>query len=150
MPQSLARVYIHLVFSTKSRRPYLLDETRPSLHAYMATVLRNQGCVPLAINSVEDHIHLLFVMTRTVAISKVVERVKTSSSKWIKTQGPTYSHFAWQSGYGAFSVSESHLKRVETYIARQREHHKRKAFKDEFRALLLEYNVSYDERFVWN
>ena len=107
MPQSLARLHMHLVFSTKNREPIISDTVRSSLHAYMATVLQNLDCAPVLINSVEDHAHLLFDLARTVSISQVVEDVKKSSSKSIKTQGREFAAFAWQSGYGAFAVSES-------------------------------------------
>lgn len=112
MPQSLARLHVHLVFSTKNRAPFLTDSVRDSLHAFMTTVLDNLGCVPVLINSVEDHIHLLFDLARTVAVSQAVEDVKKSSSKWIKTQGSEFTGFAWQAGYGAFAVSESNVEIV--------------------------------------
>ncbi len=150
MPQSLARLHIHLVFSTKNREPVITDPVRSSLHAYMATVLQNLGCAPVLINSVEDHAHLLFDLARTVAISQVVEDVKKSSSKWIKTQGAEFAAFAWQSGYGAFAVSESNVESVRQYIANQREHHQKKTFLDEYRAFLKRHNVAFDERYVWD
>ena len=151
MPQSLARLHVHLVFSTKNRSPWLSDTCRPSLHAYMATVLQNlDGCTPVLINSVEDHVHLLFDLARTVALSKAVEDVKKSSSKWIKTQGQHFAEFAWQAGYGAFAVSESNVAAVRSYIANQREHHRSRSFKDEFRQFLARHRISYDERYVWD
>ena len=150
MPQSLARLHIHLVFSTKNRNPVIVDDVRDSLHAYMATVLRNLGCVPILINSVEDHIHLLFDLARTVSISQAVENVKKASSKWIKTQGPGFAHFAWQSGYGAFAVSESNVEAVREYIANQREHHRQKTFQEEYRLFLERHRIAYDERYVWD
>ena len=131
MPQSLARLHIHLVFSTKNRERIITDDVRSPLHAYMATVLQNLGCAPVLINSVEDHAHLLFDLARTVSISQVVEEVKKSSSKWIKTQGQEFAGFAWQAGYGAFAVSESNVGTVRTYIANQREHHRTKTFQEE-------------------
>ncbi len=150
MPQSLARLHIHLVFSTKNREPIITDSVRSPLHAYMATVLHNLGCAPVLINSVEDHTHLLFDLARTVSISQVVEDVKKSSSKWIKTQGPEFGAFAWQSGYGAFAVSESNVETVRQYIANQREHHRKKTFQEEYRAFLKRHNVAFDERYVWD
>lgn len=150
MPQSLARLHIHLVFSTKNREPHIQDTIRSALHAYMATVLQNIGCAPVLINSVEDHIHLLFDLSRTVAISKAVEDVKKSSSKWIKTQGAGLANFAWQSGYGAFAVSESNVDAVREYIAHQREHHRHKTFQEEYRQFLERHGVAYDERYVWD
>jgi len=150
MPQSLARVHIHLVFSTKNRETLIADLVRDSLHRYMASVLQNLGCAPVLINSVEDHAHLLFDLARTVSISQVVEEVKKSSSKWIKTQGQEFAGFAWQAGYGAFAVSESNVGTVRTYIANQREHHRTKTFQEEYRAFLERHNVTFDESYVWD
>ena len=150
MPQSLARLHIHLVFSTKNRERIITDDVRSPLHAYMATVLQNLGCAPVLINSVEDHAHLLFDLARTVSISQVVEEVKKSSSKWIKTQGQEFAGFAWQAGYGAFAVSESNVGTVRTYIANQREHHRTKTFQVEYRAFLERHNVAFDESYVWD
>jgi putative transposase len=140
----------HLVFSTKHREPRITDDLRDSLHAYMATVLRNLDCPAGLINSVEDHVHILFELARTVTISTVVEEVKTSSSKWIKTQGGGHSGFAWQAGYGVFSVSESQVVVVRDYIARQQEHHQRATFQDEYRSFLERHHVGFDERHVWD
>jgi putative transposase len=150
MPQSLARLHIHLVFSTKNREPLITDTLRDALHSYMATVLQNLGCAPVLINSVEDHTHLLFDLARTVSISQAVEDVKKASSKWIKTQGPLFAVFAWQSGYGAFAVSESNVEAVREYIANQREHHGKKSFQEEYRQLLQRHRIAFDERYVWD
>lgn len=150
MPQSLARLHIHLVFSTKNRERFITDDVRSPLHAYMARVLQNLGCTPVLINSMDDHVHLLFDLARTVAISKAIEDVKKSSSKWIKTQRADLSTFAWQSGYGAFAVSESNVESVRQYIANQHEHHRKKTFQDEYLLFLERHNIAYDERFVWD
>ncbi|MCX6360190.1 MAG: IS200/IS605 family transposase [Armatimonadetes bacterium] len=150
MPQSFARLHIHLVFSTKHREPLITDGVRGSLHAYMATVLRNLGCAPVEINSVEDHVHILFELARTVSVSQVVEDVKKSSSKWIKTQGSGLVGFAWQAGYGAFAVSETNVASVRDYIARQREHHQQGSFQDEYRSSLEYHGVAFDERYMWD
>jgi REP element-mobilizing transposase RayT len=150
MPQSLARLHVHLIFSTKHRQRLVTDPVRDSLHAYMATVLRNLGCAPVLINSVEDHVHILFELARTVSVSQSVEQVKKSSSKWIKTQGAEFAGFAWQAGYGAFAVSESNVPSVRDYIARQQEHHHRKSFQEEYRAFLERHGVAFDERYVWD
>lgn len=150
MPQSLARLHVHLVFSTKNREPIITDAVRGALHAYMVTVLQNLGCAPVLINSVEDHTHLLFDLARTVSISQAVEDVKKASSKWIKTQGPEFASFAWQSGYGAFAVSESNVEAVREYIANQREHHRKKSFQEEYRQFLERHRIAFDERYVWD
>ena len=150
MAQSLACLHIHLIFSTKSREPFVTDPVRDHLHAYMATILKNIGCAPVLINSVEDHAHVLFDLSRTVSVSDAVQDVKKSSSKWIKTQGAEFAQFAWQAGYGAFAVSESNVGAVRTYIANQREHHRHKTFQEEFRRFLERHRIAYDERYVWD
>jgi REP element-mobilizing transposase RayT len=150
MPQSLARLHIHLVFSTKDREPVLHDIVRDPLQRYMATVLQNLGCPPVLINSVADHVHILFELGRTVAVSTVVEEVKKTSSKWIKTQGSEFAGFAWQAGYGAFAVSESNVVAVRKYIADQQEHHRQKTFQEEYRAFLDRHEVAFDEKYVWD
>ena len=116
----------------------------------MATVLANLNSPAVLINSVEDHVHILFNMSRTVTLAQVVEDVKKSSSKWIKTQSPKLSIFAWQAGYGAFSVSESNVPVVTRYIHNQEEHHRVKTFQEEFRVFLDKHNIQYDERYVWH
>ena len=150
MPQSLARIYLHLIFSTKGRAPTINDRIRDPLHGYMATVLKNLGCHANLINSVDDHVHLLFELGRTVAVSKVVEDVKKSSSKWLKTQPAGAGDFAWQNGYGVFSVSHSNFEVVRDYIASQREHHRKRTFQEELRTLLEKHGVAYDDRYIWD
>ena len=149
MAQSLACLHIHLIFSTKNRQALLSGDIRSDLHAYMATVLKNLGCPALLINSVEDHVHLLFDLGRTVAISTAVEEVKKTSSKWIKAKGTSFSRFAWQAGYGAFAVSESNVAEVRAYIANQEEHHRKRSFQEEYRSFLDRHGIDYDERYVW-
>ena len=150
MPQSLARLHIHLIFSTKNRQPVLHDAVRDSLHRYQATVLRNLDCPPVLINSVADHVHILFELGRTVAVANAVEQVKKTSSKWIKTQGAEFARFAWQAGYGAFAVSQSNVTAVRQYIAAQQKHHRKNSFQDEYRAFLQRHNVTFDEKYVWD
>lgn len=150
MAQSLARVHIHLIFSTKNRLPLLHDEVREPLHRYAAGTLKNLNCPPTLINSVDDHVHMLFELARTLSISDAVEEIKTSSSKWLKAQSVRLSDFAWQSGYGAFAVSFSNIDAVRAYIANQREHHRATTFQGEFRAFLNRHDVKFDERYVWD
>ncbi len=150
MPQSLARLHVHLIFSTKNREPFIHDAVRPALHAYMATVLQNIECPAVLINSVDDHVHILFELARTVSVSAAVEDAKKSSSKWIKTQGKEFAGFAWQAGYGAFAVSESNVAAVRDYNADQQEHHRRKSFQEEYRGFLERHRVAFDERYVWD
>ncbi len=150
MPQSLANLHIHLIFSTKERYPFLTDSVRPHLHAYMATVLVNLDSPALLINSVPDHAHILFDLARTIALAKIVEEVKKTSSKWLKQQSPDLGKFAWQNGYGAFSVSQSNLETVTAYIRNQTEHHRRVSLQDEYRAFLHKHRIAYDERYLWD
>ena len=150
MPQSLANIYIHLIFSTKNRHPFLPDSTRPNLHAYFATVGKTIDCPIILVNSVEDHVHILHRLSRTTTIAKAVEEFKKSTSKWLKSQSPDLAKFSWQSGYGAFSLSESQLDSVTTYIQNQREHHRVKSFQEEFREFLNKNNLTYDEKHVWD
>lgn len=151
MPQSLARVVLHVIFSTKNRVPFLQDRNqRARLHAYLAGVCQSIGCDPILINGVADHVHLLCNLSRTVTIATFVEEVKKSSSKWLKDQGPAFRDFFWQAGYGAFSVSQSNVAQVRDYVARQEEHHSTISYQDEFRALCRKHGIELDEIYVWD
>ena len=150
MSQSLAKILVHIVFSTKNRQTFLQDEAiRGELHAYTIGVLKSLESPSIAINSVEDHIHILCLLSRKIAVMKLVEEIKTSTSKWIKTKGQTYRGFYWQGGYGAFSVSESKREEVQRYIQHQAEHHRRLTFQEEFRQLCVKHGIEIDERYVW-
>ncbi len=148
MPQSLAKVLLHVVFGTKQRQPTIAMNTRAELHYYVGGILRNIGCAPIIVGGVEDHVHLFFQLSRTETIAKVIESVKTGSSKWMKTQG--VSDFAWQSGYAVFSVSVEETAAIVTYIRNQEEHHKKVSFQDEYRQFLREAGVEFDEKYMWD
>ena len=150
MPQSLSCVLVHLVFSTKNRKPLLTADVRAELFPYLSVVLNNDGCPSLRVGGVSDHVHLLFGLSRTRTQAQVVENVKTSSSKWLKTKGTDLAHFHWQAGYGAFSVTPSEANGVIEYIDRQEDHHRNTPFQDEYRRLLLTDGVEWDERYVWD
>ena len=150
MPQSLSRILIHLVFSTKGRERFLTSAIQTELHPYLAGTLDNMECPSLQVGGAEDHIHLLFGLSRTRTVAEVVEKVKTSSSKWIKSKGVEFAQFHWQSGYGAFSVSQSHADAVIAYIRNQAQHHQTVTFQEEYRRLLERYKVDFDERYVWD
>jgi len=150
MPQSLTKLHIHLIFSTKLREPLLLRPFRERVHAYLATVLNNLESPAQKIGGMSDHVHILFRMSKNHASAKVVETVKTSSSKWIKTQNPVLRTFHWQNGYGGFSVSPSQVVAAAEYIDHQEEHHRAVSFQDEYRKFLQTYGVEYDERYVWD
>jgi putative transposase len=152
MPQSLAKVIIHLVYSTKHRQTWLKDpDLHRELYAYKAAILRDNVDSPaLAINGVEDHVHILLLLSRKFAIKDVVEEAKTETTKWLKKQGTTFADFHWQAGYGAFSVSESNIPKVKAYLANQEEHHKRRSYQDEFRELCRRHGIDLDERYAWD
>ncbi len=147
MPQSLSLVLIHVIFSTKDRAPFLKPALRPKLHAYLATVTRTLDCECFLAGGVEDHVHLAIGLSRTITIAKLVEQLKTTSSKWLKPESP---NFAWQRGYGIFSVGPSDLPALKQYIAAQEQHHHNQTFQDELRTLLLKYNIHFDERYLWD
>ena len=148
MPQSLANILIHAIWSTKERRPLITDGIRAGLHGYMAGILKNLESPALITNSVADHVHVLCQLSKNIAACKLIEEVKKSSSKRMKENGVL--EFAWQSGYGVFSVSQSNVDAVHEYIQGQAEHHKRRDFKDEFREFCKRYDVAMDERYVWD
>jgi REP element-mobilizing transposase RayT len=148
MPQSLANVLVHIVFSTKDRAPVLSREIRNDLFPYFAGVLRNIDCPLLQVGGVEDHVHLLIRLPRTMTLAQVVEKAKTSTSKWLKTKG--LPGFAWQAGYGAFSIGSRDIDVVIAYIQSQEEHHYRRGFQDEVRELLRDVGLEIDERYIWD
>ena len=150
MPQSLAKIYVHLIFSTKNRVNLIDDQIEIELFPYMAKILKDNDSPNLAINAARDHVHLLFLLSRKFAVCDVIEEIKKSSSKWIKTKGEKYKQFYWQNGYGAFSVSQSNVNAVKNYIARQKIYHKKVTFKEEFIQFLEKYQVEYDERYIWD
>jgi putative transposase len=149
MPQSLTQIYVHLVFSTKNRIP-MLRGIEEKIHAYLVGSLKNLDSPSVITGGVEDHVHILCRQSKNIALKDLVAEVKRESSKWIKTQGQTYHDFYWQGGYGAFSISPSHITAVETYIAHQREHHAQVTFQDEFRRLCKKYGLELDERYAWD
>ena len=150
MPQSLTKMYAHLIFSTRNRKPLLDDAIRPRVHAYLATIIRNIDSHYVVVGGVADHVHVLFDMGRKHAPVEFVEQAKRESSKFVKTLGAKYSRFYWQRGYGMFSVSPTRLADAETYVRNQDEHHRTRTFQDEFRAFLKRYGIEYDERYVWD
>jgi putative transposase len=151
MPQSLSAVYIHLVFSTKERQPFLRDrDTRESLHAYLGGISKTLDCPPIIVGGIEDHVHLLARFGRTITQAGWVKELKRVSNLWLKEQNRLYADFQWQGGYADFSVSPSNLERVKKYIANQEDNHRKLSFQDELRALLRKHKVEWDERYVWD
>ncbi len=151
MPQSLAKILVHTVFSTKDRRPFLRDRSlREELHRYLGGILTRLDCQPIIMGGVEDHVHLLCALSRTCDAAAMVKEVKRGSSLWLKTKSAELKDFAWQSGYGIFSLGFSQIGTVRNYIAGQEEHHRQVSFQDEFRQLLQRYGIEFDERYVWD
>jgi len=147
MAQSFSKIYLHLVFSTKDRRKIIPKDRKEDLHAYLAGILNNLKSNALEINSMPDHVHILFNLSKTLSASRLVEQLKSSSSHWIKEQGILWD--GWQNGYGVFSVSESQLEVVQKYIQNQEVHHKTLSYEDELRQLLRKHRVEFDEEYLW-
>jgi REP element-mobilizing transposase RayT len=149
MPQSLSKLLVHLVTSTKDRRPFLTPDVCPELYAYIAAIVKAHDCHAVKIGGVSDHIHILLALSKNYAVAKIAEEFKKSSSKWLKTKGAGFFDFGWQNGYGAFSVSQSQADDVIRYIETQEEHHRIMTFQEEYREFLRKYQISFDERYVW-
>ena len=148
MAQSLARVYLHIVFSTKNREPFLVqDQVRQGVHAHLASLCGANRSPAIQIGGVADHVHVFCALGRTVAIADLVKEIKRGSTKRLKAQSSELADFAWQDGYGAFSISPSHVPELERYIRNQEKHHRTESFEDEYRRLLAKYEVDYDESY---
>ena len=151
MPQSLVQIYVHLVFSTKNRQPFLNDsEFRLRTHRYLASICKNLDSPAIIVGGVADHVHLLCRLRKTIDVAALVRDLKRDSTKWIKTEQPKLSEFHWQQGYGAFSVSPAHVESLTAYIAKQEEHHHKESFQDEFRRLCKKYGLAIDEQYAWD
>jgi len=147
---SYAKIYLHIVFSTKRREPLINPDWESRLYSVIGGTLRTVKCTLLAGNGTEDHVHLLISMARDISTSDAVRNIKTDSSKWVHDTFPSSSEFKWQDGYAAFSVSHSQLDAVRRYIANQKEHHKKTSFQDELRQLLRLHDIEFDERYLWD
>ncbi|MFC1849016.1 IS200/IS605 family transposase [candidate division CSSED10-310 bacterium] len=150
MGQSLAQIYLHLIFGTKWQKPLLDPGISLELFPDMISIMRSLECPVLAVNGTDDHVHILFKLSKKIALSTAVEKVKSNSSGWIKKKDRKYTQFYWQNGYGAFSIGQSGVKDLKRYIASQREHHKVKTFKEEFLEFLKAYKLEYDEKYLWD
>ncbi len=151
MPQSLSAVYLHAVFSTKERWPYLRDPAfRAEVHSVLAGITNRLDCPPVEIGGMEDHVHVLARFGRTITLAEWIKEMKRPCTQWINDTGPGKCRFAWQAGYGIFSVSPSNVDAVQKYILEQEERHKKVTFQDEFRALLRKHGLEWDERYVWD
>ena len=151
MPQSLAKILVHTIFSTKDRRPFLRDKLlREELHRYLGGILAHHDCQPLIIGGTEDHVHILSTLPRTGNAAEMVKEAKRGSSLWLKTKSPDLHDFAWQNGYGIFSISFSQVETVRNYIAGQEEHHRKVSLQDEYREFLKRYEIEFDKPYLWD
>jgi putative transposase len=150
MGHTSTNLLAHIIFSTKQRAPLIITEIEPDLHAYLGGIIREIGGVALAINGTTDHVHILTRVPARHPVADLVRLTKTNSSRWVHERWPEHREFAWQTGYGAFSVSESGVDAVRNYIAHQQEHHKKQSFQEEFLAFLLKNKVVFDERYLWD
>ena len=150
MGQSLVKNYIHLVFSTKHRQPLIMPPVEEELHSYLGGTCKELECQPIKIGGYIDHVHILCMLSKKIALMKLLEVVKSSSSKWIKTKGDDYANFYWQDGYGAFSVNPTNVDALVFYIENQHQHHQKKTFQHEYRGILKKHKIDFDERFVWD
>jgi REP element-mobilizing transposase RayT len=150
MSQSLSKVYVHITFSTKRRYPFIDENIKEELWAYIGGICKSLECNPIRIGGFHDHIHICCVLSRTITQAKLLEDVKKISSQWIKTKGKQYEKFYWQNGYGIFSVNPTEIGRVVKYIDNQFEHHKKHTFQNELVGFLNKYDMEYDERYLWD
>ena len=149
MARSFHQNFAHVIFSTKGRAPMITGDIEPKLHAYLGGTVRDLGGQPIRINGMEDHVHLIVQTPKQMTDSDFMRELKANSSKWMKSQSPAFRQFSWQLGYGWFSVSKSTVDEVVAYIGRQKEHHRKMTFKEEFRSLLERSGVEFDERYLW-
>jgi putative transposase len=150
MPQSLSRVYTHIIFSTKHKKNLIDNQIEHDLYNYIGGICKELECNPVQVGGHKNHIHFLCLLSRKIAQMTLVQHVKQGSSKWVKTMGERYTDFYWQDGYGAYSVSPKDVEVVRNYIANQKIHHKKQTFQDEYRLILKKYEVEYDEKYVWD
>lgn len=150
MSQSLSKLFIHIIFHIKNHNSKIRKEEKDELYSYIGSIIKDNQSIPIIINGVEDHIHILCIMSKNIALAKLVEEIKRHSSRWIKTKNRHYVDFAWQGGYGGFSVSPPLYEKTKRYIENQEEHHKKMNFKKEYLLFLKEYGVDYDERYLWS
>lgn len=149
MAHSFVTLLNHVIFGTKHRKPQIVPEIRSDLFAYMGGIVRELGAKPILINGVVDHVHMLVGMPATVAVADFLRVVKANSSGWVHENRPGHADFTWQSGYGAFSLSQSNMKKLLQYIQRQEEHHTTVTFEEEYVALLKRHGIEYDQKYLW-
>ncbi|MBC7850534.1 MAG: IS200/IS605 family transposase [Chitinophagaceae bacterium] len=149
MGQSLSKIGVHIVFSTKNRHPSILPDIENELHKYLGGVSNNLKCPVITTGGYNDHVHVLSILSSTIPLMKLIETLKSHSSLWVKSKGDLYKDFYWQRGYGAFAVSAQDLRTVADYIGDQRTHHQHVSFQEELRSFLIKYEIPYNERYLW-
>ena len=149
MAQSLSEIYVHIIFSTKHRKPFLQHDVQNNLHAYLSGICKNLGCPALQTGGVADHVHLICRLGKEATLVLLLRELKRDSSKWIKENYAKLGAFQWQQGYGAFSVSPTQLSRVVEYVKNQDEHHREVSFQEEFRRICAKNGIELDERYAW-
>jgi putative transposase len=149
MAQSLSKLYVHIIFHIKNHHVTIRNEDKKDLYAYIGSIIKDNGSIPILINGISDHVHILCVMSKNIALAKLTEEIKRHSSRWIKTRGTYYKQFAWQGGYAGFSVSHSIHDKTKRYIENQEDHHKKMIFKEELVPFLKEYGIEYNEQYLW-
>lgn len=150
MGQSLNKIYIHLVFSTKNRKLMISEDVQDDLFSYLGGICKNLECNPIQVGGYRNHVHILCLLSKKIALMNLIEKIKSNSSKWMKTKGEQFTDFYWQNGYGVFSVNPTEIEIVQQYILNQEEHHKKISFQDEFLKFLKKYKVEYDKKYVWD
>ena len=150
MAHTYTQLLAHIVFSTKYRYPFIDAELQQRLFPYMGGIIRELDGKPILINGPADHVHILARLPARTAISDVLRTIKSNSSLWVHEEFHSRSKFGWQTGYGAFNVSPRDLDTVRNYIANQEEHHRKLTFQEEFLKFLKEYEIEYDEKYLWD
>lgn len=150
MSQSLSKVITHIIFSTKKHQTFIADDICDELYKYIAGTLKHLDCIPIIIDGSIDHIHILCSVSKNLSLSETIRKIKTSSSKWIKTKDNKLEDFSWQKGYAAFSVSQSAIEDVKRYIYDQKQHHKKLSFKEELIKFLEKHKIDYNPEYIWD
>lgn len=150
MGQSLVKNYLHIIFTTKNRKPWITSYIEEELHQYLGGICNNLDCQAIKVGGFKDHVHILCMLSKKITITSLLEKLKSNSSKWIKTKGDEFGNFYWQDGYGAFSVRPSDVDNLIDYISNQHLKHQNKTFQEEYREFLDEYKIDFNERYVWD
>ena len=149
MSQSLSKLYVHIIFHVKNEQMSIRPEDEKELYAYIGGIIKQNASFPIKINGTENHLHVLSTLSKNLSLANLVEEIKKNSSRWIKTKNIYYQDFAWQGGYAGYSVSQSKITVVANYIERQKDHHQKQSFKDEYLQFLRRYGVDFDENYLW-